>query len=98
MLANGAFDTRELNRVAYQDGNRHIVTLCRDGIALKFDKHIALVNNVAHLGVHGKVLTLELNGIESNVDEHVQAIDRVKRNGMTRGKNRFDLGVRVVNC
>ena len=43
--------------------------------------------------MYGKVLALELNSVQTNVDEHVQAIDRVKRNGVSRGKNGLDLGI-----
>ena len=52
------------------------------------------MDDVTHLRMYGKVLALELNSVQTNVDEHVQAIDRVKRNGMTRGKNRLDLSIR----
>ena len=52
------------------------------------------MDDIAHLCMHGKVLALELNSVQANVDEHVQAIDRVKRNGVTRGKNRLDLSIR----
>ena len=51
------------------------------------------MDDVAHLRMHGKVLALELNGVQANVNQNVQAINRVKRNGMTRGKNRLDLSV-----
>ena len=68
MLADGALDARELNRVAHQNGNRHIVALGLDCLAFKLDKHIALMDDIAHLCMHGKVFALELNGIESNVD------------------------------
>ena len=97
MLANGALDTRELNRVAHQDGNRHIVTLGSNCLAIELDEYIALMDNIAHLRMHGKVLALELNGVQANVNQNVQAINRVKRNGMTRGKNRLDLSVSRSN-
>ena len=51
------------------------------------------MDDVTHLRMYGKVLTLELNSVQTNVDEHVQAIDRVKRNGVSRGKNGLDLGI-----
>ena len=86
MLANGAFDARELNGVAHQDGNRHIVTLGSNCLAIELDEHIALMDDVTHLRMYSKVLALELNSVQTNVDEHVQAIDRVERNGVTRGK------------
>ena len=51
------------------------------------------MDDVAHLRMYGKVLALELNSVQTNVDEHVQTIDRVKRNGVSRGKNSLDLGI-----
>ena len=92
MHANGALDTRELNGVAHQDGNRHIVALGSNCLAIELNEYIALMDDVTHLRMYGKVLALELNSVQTNVDEHVQAIDRVKRNGVSRGKNSLDLG------
>lgn len=86
MLANGTLNARELNGVAHQDGNRHIVALGSNCLAIELNEHIALVDDIAHLRMHGKMLTLELYGVQANVDEHVQAIDRVKRNCVSRGK------------
>ena len=91
MLANGTLDARELNGVAHQDGNRHIVALGSNCLAIELNKYIALMDDVAHLRMYGKVLALELNSVQTNVDEHVQTIDRVKRNSVSRGKN----GLRV---
>ena len=93
MLSNRTLNARELNGVAHQDGNRHIVALGFDRLTIELDEHIALMDDVAHLRMHGKVLALELNGVQANVNQNVQAINRVKRNGMTRGKNRLDLSV-----
>lgn len=81
MHANGALDARELNGVAHQDGNRHIVALGSIASRSNSMSNIALMDDVTHLRMYGKVLALELNGIQTNVNEHVQAIDRVKRNG-----------------
>lgn len=86
MHTNGALDTRELNGVAYQDGNRHIVALGSNCLAIELNEYIALMDDVTHLRMYGKVLALELNSVQTNVDEHVQAIDRVKRNGVSVGK------------
>lgn len=86
MHANGALDTRELNGVAHQDGNRHIVALGSNCLAIELNEYIALMDDVTHLRMYGKVLALELNSVQTNVDEHVQAIDRVKRNSVSRGK------------
>ena len=52
------------------------------------------MDNIAHLRMYSKMLALELNGVQANVNQNVQAINRVKRNGMTRGKNRLDLSIR----
>ena len=93
MHANGALDTRELNGVAHQDGNRHIVALGSNCLAIELNEYIALMDDVTHLRMYGKVLALKLNSVQTNVDEHVQAIDRVKRNSVSRGKNGLDLGV-----
>lgn len=93
MLSDGTLDARKLNGVAHQDGNRHIVALGSNCLAIELDEYIALMDDVAHLRMHGKVLALELNGVQANVNQNVQAINRVKRNGMTRGKNRLDLSV-----
>ncbi len=91
MLSNRTLDARELNGVANQDGNRHIVALGSNRFAIELDEYIALMDDIAHLRMYGKVLALELNGVQANVNQNVQAINRVKRNGMSRGKNRFDL-------
>lgn len=86
MRTNGALDTRELNGVAHQDGNRHIIALGSNCLTIELNEYIALVDDVTHLRMYGKVLALELNSVQANVDEHVQAIDRVKRNGVSVGK------------
>ena len=59
---NRSLDARELDRVTHQNGNRHIVAFGRDCLAIELDEHVALVDNVAHLRMHGKVLALKLNG------------------------------------
>ena len=97
MHANGTLDARELNGVAHQDGNRHIVALGSNCLAIELNEYIALMDDVTHLRMYGKVLALELNSVQTNVDEHVQAIDRVKRNGVSRGKNGLDLGISRCN-
>ena len=56
MRANGALDARELNGVAYQDGNRHIVALGSNCLAIELNEYIALMDDVTHLRISVKCL------------------------------------------
>lgn len=64
MRTNGALDTRELNGVAHQDGNRHIIALGSNCLTIELNEYIALVDDVTHLRMYGKVLALELNSVK----------------------------------
>ena len=71
MLSNGTLNARELNRVAHQDGNRHIVTLGSNCLAIELDEHVALMDDITHLCMHAKMLALKLDSVQTNMDEHV---------------------------